>query len=161
MGTIFNALLGLVGGSKVALIAIGAALLAAVAAVMLYLMWDARGARIETLQAEKQLLANANAAQEKIIALQDKAAADIDRVTGRLDKVLEAQGRDFNDIRIKIAKVGTAQEVACGAAVGLALDELRRRAAHQPPGGAAAAGARPPAPLPRQAGDPAARSPAR
>lgn len=161
MGAIYKALLGFVGGSKIALIAIAVAGVLLGSVIALYFMWDARGARIDTLKVEKQLLTNANEAQQALIDLQTKQAADIDRVTGRLDKVLEAQGRDFNDIRIKIAKVGSSHEVACGAAVGLALDELRRRAAGKPSGGAAAPGTQPHAPLPGRAGDPSARSPAR
>jgi len=119
-----RAILSFLGTSKFMLFVIaglGAAL------VVLFLLFQLRGARIEKLEVEKMLLANANKAQEEVIALQKRNAADVDFISTKLDKTLETQGREFNDIRLKISRVAKTTEVACGAGMGVALDELRKR----------------------------------
>ncbi|MGE0658271.1 MAG: hypothetical protein AB7F36_01720 [Reyranellaceae bacterium] len=149
-----RAAFGFVSGGKATLIVAGAL---GAALVMLFLLFQGRGARIEALEAEKARLADANAAQKIVIDLQVQAAAGIDRVTGHLDRLLERQGRDFNDIRTRIAGVAKAGVVACGPAVSLALDELRRRNAGRAPGGQRSDGAGASAPLPGAPGGAGAR----
>lgn len=113
-----------VGLGKLVLIGAGVAVLAI---GTLYLMWDARGARIEALKSERLRLVDANAAQKIALVLQQQSAAESDRVQLQLDRLREEQRRDFNEIRNRVASVGRATEVACGPGVGLALDELRKR----------------------------------